>query len=265
MTDRSGLFRGDRPILVGMVHLGALPGSPKYAGEWPALLNAARQDAASLAEGGADAVLLENFSDDPFFKTKVPRITIAAMTVAALAVRESAAGLPVGVNVLRNDGRAALAVAIAAGCQFIRVNVLSGARVTDQGIIQGIAADLLRKRRSWGGEKIAIWADVDVKHSVPLAGRPLEDEVADLLARGGADALIVSGSGTGRPTDPEKLARVKSAAGSTPVLVGSGATPHSARDTRGDAHGFIVGTALKRNGRIDPALVRQFADALRDE
>lgn len=263
MTDSSGLFRPERPILVGMVHLGPLPGSPRHAGNLPAVVEAAQRDAASLAEGGADAILLENFGDSPFFKTRVPRITIAAMTAAALAVREVAGGRPIGINVLRNDGRAAMAIAMAAGASFIRVNILSGARLTDQGIIEGISADLLRERHAFGGsEKVAIWADVDVKHSAPLAPRELEDEVADLIARGGADALIVSGSGTGRPTDPDKLARVKASAGAMPVLVGSGATPASARAVRQHASGFIVGTALKRGGRIDRALVREFADAL---
>lgn len=259
----AGLFRDDRPILVGMVHLAALPGAPGYSGEWDGVLEAARRDAAALAEGGADAVMLENFGDAPFFRTRVPRITIAAMTAAAQAVREAAGGLPVGVNVLRNDGRAALAVAVAAGCSFIRVNVLTGARVTDQGIIEGIAAELLRERRAWGGEKVAVWADVDVKHSAPLAARQLEDEVADLIGRGGADALIVSGSGTGRPTDPEKLSRVRSVAGQVPVLVGSGATWQSAREMRPQADGFIVGTAVKREGCVDRVAVCEFAEALR--
>lgn len=259
----AGLFDGERPVLVGMVHLAPLPGSPGYGGDWPAVLEAARRDTTALAEGGADAVMLENFGDAPFFRTQVPRITISAMTAAAVVVREAAGGLPVGVNVLRNDGRAALAVAIAAGASFIRVNVLSGARLTDQGIIEGIAAELLRERRAWGGEGVAIWADVDVKHSAPLAARALEDEVADVVERGGADALIVSGSGTGKPTDAAKLARVRLLAGEVPVLVGSGATAQTAGELRRHASGFIVGTALKRGGGIDVALVREFTAALR--
>jgi membrane complex biogenesis BtpA family protein len=258
-----GLFGGDRPALIGMVHLEPLPGSPRYGGDWSAVLEAARRDAAALAQGGADAILLENFGDSPFFRTKVPRITIAAMTAAALVVREAGGGLPMGVNVLRNDARAALAVAIAAGASFIRVNVLSGARLTDQGIIQGIAAEMLRDRRALEAEGVAIWADVDVKHSAALAPRELEDEVADLIERGGADALIVSGSGTGKATDPAKLARVRRLAGEVPVLVGSGATAKSAGAMRPHASGFIVGTALKRGGRVDVALVREMALALR--
>src|SRR5688572_28536325 len=222
-----------------MVHLAPLPGSPKDDGDWPAVLESARRDAQALTTGGADADMVENFNDVPFFKTRVPRVTVAAMTAAALAVRSAAGDLPVGVNILRNDGRAALAVAMAAQCQFIRVNVLSGARVTDQGVIEGIAAGLLRDR-ALGGDTISIWADVDVKHSAALAQRTLDDEVADILERGGADALIVSGSGTGHPTDAGKLACVKEAAGYVPVLVGSGVTPDGVSDLLPHAAGLIV-------------------------
>ena len=172
--------------------------------------------------------------------------------------------MPVGVNVLRNDGRAALAAAVAADCDFVRVNVLCGARVTDQGVIEGIAADLLRDRRMFGAEHVQVWADVDVKHSTPLSPRPLEEEVADTLKRGLADALIVSGGGTGLPTDPAKLARVKAAAGVAPVLVGSGASLETLGELTPHADGLIVGTALQRDGRIDADRVRAFASRLRD-
>lgn len=262
MSASTGLFAADRPILVGMVHLLPLPGAVNYSGDWPAVLEAARRDAAALARGGADAVMLENFGDAPFFRTAVPRITIAAMTAAALAVKQSAGDLPVGVNVLRNDGRAALALAVAAGCQFIRVNVLAGARVTDQGIIEGIAAKLLRDRASLKASHVSIWADVDVKHSAPLSARPIEEEVADLISRGGADAIIVSGAGTGQPTSAEKLARVKGAAGDTPVLAGSGTTLDNLSSLREHCDGFIVGTALKSAGRVREDRVAMFAEAL---
>ena len=194
----------------------------------------------------------------------MPRVTLACVTRAAVLVKQVAAALPVGVNVLRNDGRAALAAAVAAGCDFVRVNVLCGARVTDQGVIEGVAADLLRDRATFGAGRVQIWADVDVKHSAPLAPRPLEEEVADTLVRGLADALIVSGGGTGLPTDPARLARVKSVAGVAPVLVGSGASLETLGNLTPHADGLIVGTALQSDGRIDAGRVRAFANRLRD-
>jgi membrane complex biogenesis BtpA family protein len=162
-----------------------------------------------------------------------------------------AVNLPLGINVLRNDGLSALGVAAAVGAQFIRVNVLCGARVTDQGVINGIAHDLLRERALLGAQHIQIFADVDVKHSAALAERPLADEVDDTLHRGLADALVVSGAGTGKPTDLAKLAAVRKAAGDVPVFIGSGITADTVSQYLDHASGFIVGTAFKEAGDVD--------------
>src|SRR6185436_13143720 len=134
-------------------------------------------------------------------------------------VKRAGPQLPLGINVLRNDGLSALSVAHAAAADYIRVNVLCGARVADQGLLQGIAHDLLRLRAELKAESIKIFADVDVKHFASLSPRPIADEVDDTLHRGMADALIVSGAGTGKPTDPAKVAEVKSAAQGAPVFL----------------------------------------------
>jgi membrane complex biogenesis BtpA family protein len=142
----------------------------------------------------------------------------------------------------------------------VRVNVLSGARVTDQGVIQGVAHDLLRERKVLGAEGVKVFADVDVKHSAPLAPRPLEDEVDDTLERGLADAVIASGAGTGKPTDLEKLKVIKRSAGGTPVFIGSGITAETVANYLPHADGFIVGTAFKVDGvptnPVDPGRVK---------
>ena len=245
-----------------MVHLRALPGSPGYAGDFDAVLDAAERDAAALLEGGADAVMLENFFDVPFYKTGVPPITVACLTAAAVRVRGVLGEVPLGINVLRNDGRSAVAIAAATGASYVRVNVLTGARLTDQGLVEGEAADILRDRVNARCDA-TIWADVDVKHSSPLAPRRIEDEVADTIHRGGAGALIVSGHGTGGATDPAFANRVADLAGDVPVLIGSGATA----DTAGDfptVAGFIVGSSLKPaiDAPVDANRVRAFRDAL---
>jgi uncharacterized protein len=252
-----------RPV-IGMLHLPPLPGSPRYRGDAAAIFRRVLEDAQALAEGGAHGLMLENFGDAPFYPDRVPAITAAHMTRLAVEVR-SRFDLPLGVNVLRNDGRTALAIAHAAGAQFLRVNVLCGARVTDQGLIQGVAHDLLRERAALGAG-VQIFADVNVKHSAPLAPRPLADEVADLIHRGGADAVIVSGAGTGRPADVDELKQVKLAAGEHPVLVGSGVTVGTIDEYAPYADGFIVGTGVKRDGRtehpVDAARVREIIDRL---
>ena len=253
--------------LIGMIHLGPLPGSPRAGREGlNPVIARALSDADALVAGGCQALMLENFGDAPFFPGSVPGHVVAAMTRVASEVARRIP-LPLGINVLRNDGLAALAIAAAVGAKFIRVNVLTGARVTDQGLIQGIAHDLTRERVRLGAEDIAILANVDVKHSAALATRPLHDEVKDALARGMADAVIVSGSGTGAGVDLDKLALVKKAAGNAPVLIGSGATAATLATLARHADGFIVGTATKYHGDVlapvELARVQELAAARR--
>lgn len=258
----------DRPLpVVGMLHLLPLPGAPRFTGDRAAIRERLLADAEALAGGGVDGLMLENFGDTPFHPGALPPHVVANMTALACAVRERF-DLPLGINCLRNDALAALAVAHAVGGAFIRVNVLCGARVTDQGVVEGPADRLLRERARLAATDIRIVADVDVKHSAPLgAPRPLADEVADLVERGGADAVVVSGSGTGRPTDPDQLDAVRAAAGDAPVLVGSGVDAASIAALVGRADGVIVGSALKHGGdaraAVDPARVRELVARLR--
>jgi len=249
-----------------MLHLRALPGAPLYGGKIDEVRDAMLRDAEALVEGGVHGLMMENFFDTPFYPDRVPAHVVAQMTALALEVRKQFEKVPLGINVLRNDGRSALAVAHASGASFVRVNVLCGARVADQGILHGIAHELLRDRAILGARDIKIFADVDVKHSAPLAARPIEDEVDDTLKRGLADALIVSGAGTGKSTDPAHVAAVKKRAGAAPVFVGSGITAETIRDYVAHADGFIVGTALKHGGiaanPVDMTRVRELLKSI---
>lgn len=236
-----------KPV-IGMLHLPPLPGSPLYAGDMDRIRGALLRDAEALAAGGAHAMMMENFGDVPFYPGRVPAHVVACMTAMAADVRRRFPELPLGINVLRNDGCSALAIAHAVGAQFIRVNVLCGGRLADQGILQAIAHDLLRDRALLGATGVKILADVDVKHSAPLAPRPLADEVDDTLHRGLAEGLVVSGAGTGKPTDPGHVVDVKAVAGSAPVFIGSGVSAQSIHHYLPYADGFIVGTALKKDG-----------------
>jgi uncharacterized protein len=234
--------------LIGMLHAPPLAGSPRFGGDLAAVRNAVLADAEALFSTGFSALLLENYGDSPFFPGRVPPVTVAHLAALARDVAAQHPSVALGVNVLRNDGQAALAIAASCGLSFIRVNVLCGARVADQGLIQGIAHDLLRERRALGADEVRILADVDVKHSAPLAARPLEEEVADLVRRGGADAVVVTGVATGIGASREKLARVKAAAGDCPVLVGSGVSPGNLAELLAVADGAIVGSSLKAGG-----------------
>lgn len=247
------------PRVIGMVHLGPLPGSPTFGGSLDAVIEAAARDAALLAEAGFGGIMVENFGDAPFFADDVPKVTVASMSRAVAAVIDSGR-LPTGVNVLRNDALAALAVAAASGAAFIRVNVLSGTMFTDQGPIVGRSADVARARASLCPDT-AILADVFVKHAAPPPGLRIEDATRDLVERGGADAVVVSGSGTGAATDPDEV-RAVAAVASAPVYVGSGVTPQTAAPLLEVASGLIIGSALKQDGRatnpVDPHRAEEF-------
>lgn len=248
-----------------MLHVPALPGSPRNRLSLPEVREWVLRDADALACAGFDGFILENFGDAPFYASRVPPHTIASLAVLGREVKAHF-GLPLGINVLRNDGVGALAVAGAVGAEFIRVNVYTGARVTDQGILQGQAHRIQRCRKLLGAA-VRVFADVDVKHSAPLAVRRLNDEVEEAIHRGLADAIIVSGAATGRETSLEDLRIAKAAAGDTPVFAGSGVTAANAAAVLAVCDGVICGTALKQGGAVhnavDGARAREFVAAAR--
>lgn len=254
---------GPKAVL-GMVHLLPLPGSPGWAGSMEQVLDRAMLDARTLVDGGLRGVVVENYGDAPYFPDSVPAETVASMAAVVTVLRREL-DVPLGVNVLRNDGPAALAVAAAAGAGFVRVNVHTGSMFTDQGLLQGRAHRTLRLRATLRSP-VAIFADVFVKHATPPPGTRLEDAARDAHQRGLADALIVSGGSTGHPTDPAVVARVKEAVPGVPVWVGSGATPETARLHLRSADGLIVGSALQQDGvagrPVDAERVRRFMDAV---
>jgi membrane complex biogenesis BtpA family protein len=267
MTLATALGLPDRitRAVIGMVHLRALPGSPRWDGDMPGVVRAALDDARALAEGGADAIMVENHGDVPFTAGRVDAASVAGMAVAVAEIRRQVR-LPVGVNVLKNDVRSALAIAAATGARFVRVNVHVGAVVADQGILQSEAHDTLRYRRLLG-VSVAILADVQAKHGLPLAPVPIEQEARDCFARGLADALVVSGVATGEPTPLSDLKRVRGAVPEAPLLVGSGASAETVADLLSVADAVIVGTSIKRDGRlsspVDVERVRRLVAAAR--
>lgn len=235
---------GRRPLFVGVVHLRATPGAPGFDGDAGAVLAAAERDAAAFVNGGVDALIVENYGDTPFFARAVPAETIATLALAVERVARVAESRPIGVNVLRNDARAALGLCAVGGASFLRVNVHTGAMVTDQGVLEGDAANTLRERaRLAPGAVIA--ADVHVKHATPLGSETLEDAADDVARRGGADVLVVSGSGTGRATAAADIERVRERVPEVPIWIGSGLAVDAASEASLRlADGAIVGTSL---------------------
>jgi membrane complex biogenesis BtpA family protein len=262
---------GSTAPLVGMVHLPPLPGAPGYSGTdgRTAVRERACADARALADAGFDAVLVENYGDAPYYPEDVPPHTVAELTAIVEAVR-GAVDCPVGVNVLRNDATAALSVAAATGGAFVRVNVHTGLRATDQGPLAGQAHETLRLRERVDAD-VAVLADVAVKHSAGLADRDIQALAEETVDRGFADGLVVSGPATGTPADESRLSTVcrarTAATRDVPVLVGSGVTPENAPALLNMADGAIVGTATKEAAMtanpVDPERARALVERAR--
>ncbi|MEW6056005.1 MAG: BtpA/SgcQ family protein [Bdellovibrionota bacterium] len=259
--------------LIGVVHLPALPGAPMAASSAKQTLrqavSRAVKEAKTFEQFGFDGLILENFGDVPFFKSAVPPITIAAMSVIASEVR-AVVGLRLGINVLRNDARAALSIAAITGCQFIRTNVLSGVAATDQGLIEGDAASLVRERSSHElqGSSIEIWADALVKHAQSISVSDLSLAVEELAQRSLADAVILTGPTTGRPIDLKKLEEFAVKKSHVPIFLGSGVNSENVHALLPKVSGAIIGSALRKEGRagaeLDLGRVKKLVRAFRD-
>ncbi len=258
------LFRTRNPI-IGVVHLLPLPTSPRWGGSLKAVIDRAEQEATALSSGGVDGIIVENFFDAPFTKNQVDPAVVSAMTVVVQRI-QNLVTLPIGINVLRNDAKSAMAIATCVKAQFIRVNVLTGVMATDQGLIEGDAHQLLRYRRELGSD-VKIFADVLVKHARPLGSVNLTNAVQDTIERGLADAVILSGWATGSPPTLEDLELASSSANGTPVFIGSGANLDNIGTLMRAVDGVIVSSSLKRHGHreqpIDPIRVSQFVEAAR--
>jgi len=262
-VDLKQIFKTQHPI-IGVVHLLPLPTSPRWGGSLKAAIDRAEQEATALASGGVDGIMVENFFDAPFTNSQVDPAVVSSMTVIVSRLMNLIA-LPVGINVLRNDARSAMAIASCVKAQFIRVNVLTGVMATDQGLIEGQAHQLLRYRRELGSD-VKILADVLVKHARPLGSPNLTVAVQDTIERGLADAVILSGWATGSPPSLEDLELARAAANGTPVFIGSGANWENISTLIQAADGAIVSSSLKRHGRrdqpVDPIRVSHFVEAM---
>jgi len=233
--------------LIGMVHVGALPGTPRASQTVDELVRAAVQDVWTLAEGGCEAILVENMHDVPYLNRAVGPEIVASMAVVCRAINE-ATDLPCGVQVLAGANEAALAVALAAGLDFIRAEGFVFGHVADEGWMDACAGPLLRYRKQIGAEHIAVWTDVKKKHAAHAMTADVSlAETVKAAEFFGADAVIITGEATGRETSTAELSSARGAT-KLPVVVGSGVTAGNAAAMLEHADVVIVGSALKRDG-----------------
>ncbi|MBV9490938.1 MAG: BtpA/SgcQ family protein [Verrucomicrobia bacterium] len=255
-------FPNPKP-LVGMLHVPALPGTPRAALAVPELVRHTLGEAQTLETAGVQGLLIENMHDVPYLKGSVGPEVTAVLAAVAVAVRQNT-GLPVGIQVLAAANREALAVALAAQLQFVRVEGFVYAHVADEGLIEASAGELLRYRRNLGATHIRVWADVKKKHASHALTADVDlVETAQTAAFFGADALIVTGRATGQEASPEDV-RACQAAVPCPIIVGSGVTAGNLSRLWPCTSGFIVGSSLKQAGRWGAPIDRRAVQALVD-
>ncbi len=258
-------FTQPKPV-VGVVHVAALPGTPANARGVTEIVAQARGEARLYREGGVDGVIVENMHDTPYLRGRVGPEIVAAMALAAEAVKAEFAG-PAGVQILAGANVEALAVAHAAGLDYVRVEGFAFAHVADEGLIQSSAAELLRYRKQIGAERVRVWADVKKKHAAHALTADVSlgatAEAAEFMR---ADAVIVTGRVTGQPPQPADVQTVKAGC-RLPVLLGSGVTAGNLGAFFADADGFIVGSHFKVDGHwantVDAGRVAAFVEAVR--
>jgi membrane complex biogenesis BtpA family protein len=250
-------FSRAKPI-IGVIHVGALPGTPRAAQGVSELVTSAKREARIYKESGVDGLIIENMHDVPYLRGEVGPEIVAAMTAIATEVKKECE-LTVGIQILAGANIAAMAVAHAAALEFIRAEGYAYAHVADEGLIQSSAAQLLRYRKLMGAERVQVWADVKKKHAAhAITADVTLGETAETVEFMGADCAIVTGSATGKPPSVADVREAKAHC-HLPVFLGSGITEGNIAEFYSEADGFIIGSAFKLDGlwsnTIDPARV----------
>jgi membrane complex biogenesis BtpA family protein len=262
---KSQLFTFKKPI-IGMIHVGALPGTPGNHLPLSKIIAAAVREAKVYRDADLDGIALENMHDVPYLRGGVGPEIVAAMTMIGQAVKAEFQGV-IGIQILAAANREAIAVAHAAGLDWVRVEGFAFAHVADEGFIDSCAAELLRYRKQVGAEKIEVWADIKKKHSSHAITADISlGETAHAAEFMRADALIVTGPVTGRPPVPADILEAK-ANTHLPVMLGSGMTSENIEQFLPSADGFIVGSFFKQDGNwnnpVDARKVKVFLKRVR--
>src|SRR4051812_25871850 len=262
---KSRLFASPKPI-IGMIHVGALPGTPASQLPLGKIVAAAVREARIYREAGVDGVALENMHDVPYLRGAVGPEIVSAMTIIGQAVKAEFQGIT-GIQILAAANREAVAVAHAASLDWVRVEGFAFAHVADEGFIDSCAAELLRYRKQIGAEKVQVWADIKKKHSSPAITADISlGETAHAAEFMRADTLIVTGPVTGRPPVPADVEEAKSHS-HLPIILGSCMNTANIAGFLPVADGFIVGSSFKKagdwNNPVDPAKVKAFMKLVR--
>jgi membrane complex biogenesis BtpA family protein len=252
--------------IIGMIHVNALPGTPKYSGSVNSIIKKAKDEALLYSKLGIDAVMIENMHDVPYLNRNVgPEIT-SLMAIILYEVKKSY-NISCGIQILAGANREALAAAYSAGADFIRAEGFVFAHVADEGIINSDAGELLRYRKQIGAENILIFTDIKKKHSSHTITNDIDiTETAKAAKFFLSDGVIITGSSTGTKPSLEEIKSVKDNV-DIPVIAGSGITRENVKSYLEYCDALIIGSYFKQEGKwqnpIDPTRVKSLIKALK--
>lgn len=253
-------FDGKKKVVIGMVHIGALPGTPLYneKGGMSGLIESAEADLENLQVGGVDAVMFGNENDRPY-SLKAPPASVAAMSAVISTLRHKIR-LPFGVNYLW-DPVASVAIAAATGARFVR-EIFTGVYASDMGLWVPDCDGALKARRQLDVRDLKLLFNINAEFAAPLDTRPLPLRARSAVFSALADAILVSGPITGQETDQSELSAVCAAVRDVPVFANTGVNLGNVADILSVADGCVVGTHFKVAGHtwnaVDPDRVRAF-------
>jgi membrane complex biogenesis BtpA family protein len=263
------IFGTSKPI-IGMVHLKPLPGAPRYdsGAGMGQIIETALKDAEALVSGGIDALQVENQWDRPFQKSEdVGYETVAAIT-AVIERLKMRFEIPMGVTVHLNAVIQAIAIAVAAGCKWVRAFEMANAYISNAGFVEAAGPAATRYRSFLrADDDVMIFGDFHVKHGSHqiLADRSLFEQAEDVVTALG-DAVIVTGLKTGRPPDKDDIAGIRGTV-PVPVLIGSGLSYENLDQLLPLSDGAIVGSSFKVDNvlanPVDKKKVASFMDKVK--
>ena len=252
MQKFKSIFKVDCPV-IGMIHLKALPGTPKYGNDKSFIIEDALKEAEICKAAGIDSIMIENMHDVPYLKGEVGHEISSLMTLVSHEIKKRTQ-LPLGIQILAGANKEALAVANASGADFIRAEGFVYAHVADEGLIEAQASELLRYRKQIDAEHIGIFTDIKKKHS----SHAITDDVSLLDTAKAAqfflsDGVVVTGNHTGVSASIEDLKTLKESL-NFPVIVGSGITLENVKAYLPICDAMIVGSYFKEGGNWENEL-----------
>ncbi len=250
------IFGETKPV-IGMVHIGALPGTPLFDPGFD-LLGGARADLLALQEAGFDAVMFGNENDRPYeFDVDTASTATMAAIIGALKAEMT---VPFGVNVLW-DPMSSVALGAATGAAFVR-EIFTGAYASDMGAWTPDAGRAMRYRDRLGRSDMAMLYNISAEFAHSLDQRSLPDRARSAVFSSIPDAVLVSGQITGEAAAMSDLEAVKAVLPDMAVLANTGVKHDTVSDVLAVADGCIVGSSLKVDGDtwnpIDPDRARDF-------